>query len=53
MKQLKLTVDYEFNRLTKNCLADAYEKIIPQKQHQINLAKLSKNFDKKVYDVRS
>ena len=36
MKKLKLTIDYEFNRLTKNYLADAYEKIIPQKQHLIN-----------------
>ena len=36
IKLLKLQTDYEFNRLTKSYLADVYEKIIPQIQHQIN-----------------
>ena len=44
-KRLKLQTDYEFNRLTKNYLADVYGKIFPQMQHQISSNKVKSKRD--------
>jgi hypothetical protein len=42
-KELKMQIRYEINRLSKNHLSAAYEKLIPVITHQIESKEISEN----------